>query len=741
MKQHRNVLISAIATVTVILAVLISSFLVLKDSNGGNEQQADLSSMTSEYAAFSGGTWTYGGGLPEGEDSIALIRGPYISLPAGTYTAHVSYSSTETDAIKLFSAAAPDSIVSSNVRLEPYLNGFDFDFELKEDISDLEFALIYTGGEVTLDGITVRMNNNNARRIVMTVDLLLTAGLIIFLLRGIISKDIKGALVILGTALLISVPLVFPELSHGHDLNFHAVRIEGIAQELEYGQFPVRMSSLWMGGYGYPVSIYYGDILLYFPAILRIFGFSINASYKIYLLAVNIMTSAVSYVCFKKIFSDFRITVITTLLYCTAAFRFVDCYVRTTAGEIAALGILPLIALAVYRIYRDDPGNSGYMTNSILLAAGMSGLILTHLITTELVVFILVITVLIMFRKTFRKKTLLCLVTAVFWSVLFTLSFTVPFFHYSSSVETYIQAWMKYDSGRNIQQVGASLYELIRFWGNWFGMGNDSSTRMSLTPGPLLLAGIILAIALMIIRKGNRKIYMLTGLSLLTLFLSSNLFPWDLLEALPMGETLVAIQFPWRYLGISIILLTLLAGEASDVLFRNNAKAAIPVTVAVTAAAVAISAVFTIHYRSEAYRSHFYDTHSLVIGNLEDAEYLMTGTDKSTLTYEPVIDSGTVEMTGREGTYMRIRTVTDKRASVSVPVFAYPNYEITGGGEITKGENNMITFEVPEGDNITEIRYKAPAFYRIAEAVSAISVAAAAVYCVRRSKISREGSV
>ena len=729
--------------VTILLAVVIvicSSAFVL----GGNKNQVrelDISQMTSEYTSFDSakGSWSYSKDKLD-EDNIALLRGPYISLPKGTYTAHITYSASQVQACQMNSDSAKDLIVSSNSRLEPYYKELDFDFELKGDVSDLEFAVIFTGGDFELSGLSVVENNNGLRRTVALADIFIIFAAAVFILRNWLREHYKEVAAAAIAALLISLPLINPDMSHGHDFNFHATRIEGIAQELLYGQFPVRLSSLWVGGYGYPVSIYYGDIFLYFPAILRIFGFSINAAYKCYILMINILTASLAMACFKGIFKDFKIASITTILYVTAAFRFVDCYVRTTAGELAALMFLPVVAFAIYRIYTDDINSKSYYRNSIILAAGMTGLILTHLITTELTCFILLITVLIMFKKTFRFNTIKCFLIAVLSTILFSASFLVPFLHYSSSVETYIQSWMKYDSGRNIQQVGASPYELIRFWGNWFGMGNTSSGRMMLTPGILLIAAVILSVVIIIMKKGNFRIYCLLGLSVFTLFLSSNLFCWDLIETLPMGESLVAIQFPWRYLGISIILLTLLAGETLSVILNGfeNKKILNSISLAALTGAVAVSLIFMGHYVSEGYFSHYIDSHSLVLANLEDAEYLMTGTDQSRLVFEPSITDGEVNITSRRGTEITVSTKTDRGAKVELPVFAYPNYETSSGAKISCGDNNRISFDVPAGDNTTTVKYTAPAFYRIAEAVSVLSVLGA-VYIYR--KISREESV
>lgn len=74
--------------------------------------------------------------------------------------------------------------------------------------------------------------------------------------------------------------------ANGADWSFHLSRIEGIANGLREGRFPVRVYSMAKDGYGYAPSLFYGELLLYFPAVLRLLGMSVQGAYHTYLLAV-----------------------------------------------------------------------------------------------------------------------------------------------------------------------------------------------------------------------------------------------------------------------------------------------------------------------------------------------------------------------------------------------------------------------------------------------------------------------
>ena len=93
-------------------------------------------------------------------------------------------------------------------------------------------------------------------------------------------KWIPEVIVIIIIGGIASLGLMEEYILYGHDLIFHLFRIEGLAEGLKAGSFPVRIQPGWFNGWGYPVSVMYGEGLLLFPSVLRILGVSVQNAYN-----------------------------------------------------------------------------------------------------------------------------------------------------------------------------------------------------------------------------------------------------------------------------------------------------------------------------------------------------------------------------------------------------------------------------------------------------------------------------
>jgi len=712
MNKRRIILITILVQAIIILGLVFYSGCSNKTQSFIN---VDLSKMESDIMTYEDGTWVLSDYETTEQVTVAL-RGPYINLSKGSYTATVYATGDGVNAVQLNSDSDNSAIISSNSRLESSSKATSFHFEISRDISDFELAILYTGkGNLTISNIDITSDNYQARRVPVIVFLIFLITDLIYAFSDKIWKNKLVSSILLSSIVIESACLIIPGIVVGHDFPIHLMRIEGIVQELINGNFPSRMQSIWIGGYGYPISIFYGDWSLYFPALLRLSGFSITSSWKLFILANNILTTIVSYFCFKKIFGKELNAAICTLCYTLSAFRLVDIYVRSTAGEITAFIFLPVIAMAIYGIYRDNIKDKKYNMNALYLGIGMAGLITSHLFTSEFTAIILVTVALIFFKKTFRKETLVCYLMSVITAVLCSLGFLIPFIDYFIQVPVVVKNPLLMAHTTGIQSSGARIYQYFDYFGDFFVVMNDDSKRMNMSPGLILMVILIVSMVLFIMKKTNKRAVILTILAVGILFLSSELFPWNLLEKI--SPTFTSIQFPWRFIGLSVIILSLLLGEVMELtLDKKTIKYALIFCLVVS---IFVGGLFVYRYKNTSFQvSNYIDTASLNDKNVSGGEYIIQGTDLSSLIYEEERESDTI----------------------TFPVFNYPYYEVTDSDgnsyEIKNGTNNRIAVEVPSDfEGQLYVRFEEPVLWRISEVISLLSLAGV-VICLRKDSLS-----
>ena len=759
-KSKRNMICAVILAAEILIVSIIFAYAA---SLRGSDKTipVDINRFKSEYASIGpdGRSWTITPDqVPEGatDDHIYFLRGPYTDLAKGDYRVTVYYSADSLNYVKAHSDKNNGALLSEYERLESYNKRVTFDLRAKENINDLEFVFLYfEKGIMTVNGVDITTNHaapvSRAAAVTSMVFILFDVFASFFVFASKENRpDKAGIIAVASAAILSSLPLIVPDLAQGHDLMFHLTRIEGIKTGLATGISPVKMESLWLGGYGYASEIYYGDLFLYFPAILRLAGFTLTEAFKFYLLFINLATAAVSYLSFRKIFKSSFAPAVSTIAYSLASFRLVDVYVRSTAGEIAALIFLPVVAAGFISIIEKDPTkklrNMAY--DGLLLAAGMSGLIITHIITTEMVLIVLVILSLILIPKMIKRIP--TVIVAVIETFLISCSFVIPFLDYSSKVTTRISVWMMTDSDRLIQKTGASIPSYFAFTSPFFGSGTGDGSQMRLTPGLILLLALLGAVFAMIFRLAKKRMVISFIASVILLFMASNIFPWDFLEKnLFFGKALVSIQFPWRLLGLAILFLTLIAGDLVLILEKDKSRAKTSwiVFIAVIAAQAALSGMTLYAYLNEGYFDvQYLDTASLNSSYLGDNEYLPTGFDPANIDHEAKGGNG-VEIQKSNYTYdispiaytACVANTSSGSSFIDLPLINYPYYAAyseTGDPlEITSGDNGLIRVTVPAGySGYIFLKFESPVLWKIADCVSVISVldCAGFVLCVRK---------
>ena len=101
-------------------------------------------------------------------------------------------------------------------------------------------------------------------------------------------------------AVTIAVVTGFPYLNRGitghlGDMLYHMQRIESVKAALLSGQYPARVNPSFFYGYGYGSSLFYPDVFLLVPALLRILGISPLVTWKLFVVMIAFVGSVMTY--------------------------------------------------------------------------------------------------------------------------------------------------------------------------------------------------------------------------------------------------------------------------------------------------------------------------------------------------------------------------------------------------------------------------------------------------------------
>jgi len=582
------------------------------------------------------------------------------------------------------------------------------------------------------------------------------------------NRQRKLLLILLGMVFLSSLPIMGMHLGNGDDLEFHLLRIDALAEGLRDGQFPVRVSPYWNNGYGYASSLYYNDLFLLFPALLRLLGISVQSAYKQYILAVNLATVGVAWYSFRHMFER-KTALAGTAMFVFLPYRMVCLYKRAAVGEYSAMLFLPLVVWGMYRIYQsgqyegaatqfERPSKHGTSNKRVMLelqldlqiifplALGLSGLISTHVITTFMTGLIILVFCLIMFRQTVRPRTLWRLITTVLLVFLLNAWFLVP---EMDSMRFGIRATVDNAKG-HIQRSGTYLFQLFDMFPDADGANYKTFEEidpayagvkdMSFSAG-VGIFGLVLWIAYSLLHREKRTQNQTLGnwccsMGILSLFMSTVWFPWSFLtRTVPIAEGIFGgIQFPWRFLGLagvfsavtSMCLLTELQKKVSDRTRYEKVKNGFIIL-------AMASAMWFIHsYSTTVVWQDYTLDNSISTTTIMAAEYLPKEADRSIFDNDqPTPGDGIIidDYQKRRGVITFSASNTSSISSYADVSFLYYHGYVARYGETGQmldgswGNSGRTRIMIPAGyhGKIT-VQYRERILWRLADLISVLSV-------------------
>ncbi|MCT3027859.1 hypothetical protein [Pediococcus parvulus] len=334
----------------------------------------------------------------------------------------------------------------------------------------------------------------------------------------------------------------------GDDLHFHIDRIENLAHLLKHHSLFSFITTYSYNNVGIAMDQFYPNLFIYPFAVLRlVIKNPVSAIYD-GLMILNLMTCLVAHYSYMKFSGSTFKAFIFTNFYFFSTYRFIDMLTRFDLGELLAIAFVPLAFLGFYEVFFAD------VKEWPILAIGMSLILYSHLLSLVIVTFFFFIILILNFKKIKNiLKSLKCLFLAVglFFILAFGFIYNLLYTFHGNSIKT--------PAVTNLQQSAINPGNLFES-----SLSNSISGFGGQTYNVGFVAIIILLLILFkknIVINHHKQVVIWT---LVSLFISTNLFPWFLLQTTPFA----IIQFPWRFLIIANFFISLLGVDVITPIFK-----------------------------------------------------------------------------------------------------------------------------------------------------------------------------
>lgn len=531
--------------------------------------------------------------------------------------------------------------------------------------------------------------------------------------------------------------LFTPHFFRVHDFT-HAGRIAEMARALGDGHFPVRWTQNFGYGYGMPLFEFYGPLPFYVGGVLYWLGVNVITSIKALYLIANAVTLLGSYRLGKKFFGPAG-GLITAAALTLAPYRALNLYVRGAVNEAWAIAFLPWILLGVIQIFQRQ--RRGWLT----LTVSLTGLLLSHNITTLLFLPVLGLFVALYFggmiwrrvpelfrQQEFRWRNFFRLTGQLLGSALlaFGLSafYVVPAFAEKSLTQLEKTIFTPYfDYHLHFLYIRQFFNPSWGYGGSGWSVTDDISFFLGW--GQWLAVGILVALILrkswswlryrtpIFSSKRMLAIMCISGALLVGALYMSILKSQWLWDSLPL---LKFAQFPWRWLGVAIVFLSLLLGSIGSFIVKKPARIAVTLLLVI---AMIISSI--VYFRPEKYLDRtesFYYTDPQLIrrelsGILPDYIPASMTMPPSVIPEGLIVNLADVPATEYEILTDRtheklISTVFKTETRLSLAVADYPGWSVEIDNQRWNrqlGIDGNIELLVPPGSHLVAVRFLATA--------------------------------
>ncbi len=562
----------------------------------------------------------------------------------------------------------------------------------------------------------------------------------------ILSSNFWPIVFIFGVGLLAGRTLVTPGYFLMHD-DLQMMRQLQMEKCFLDGQIPCRWVPDMGYGYGFPLFNFYPPLPYLIGEIFRIMGFSFVNTAKLTFLLSLIGSGIAMYFLAKEFFGRIG-AIVAASFYIWAPYHAVDIFVRGAMNEAWALTWFPLILWTSYRLVKERKKQTGWI---IGLALSWVALFTSHNLMVLIFAPVFAGWCLIFLLKEKKWRKIPCLIVSGIFSLILAAFFTIPalFEQKYVQVETLVIGY--YEFIAHFASLGQLLFS--RFWGygpSVWGLED----RMSFQIGHIhwILSLVLIALTFNQYLK-TRKLsepLMVIGYFFLVGWFSAFMAHSRSTPIWLVIPLLKFVQFPWRFLTLTTLSFSLIAGHA--VSFVKNKKT----QKFLAAALIVILAVFNWNYFKPEKMGPLTDEEKFTgaAWELQQTAGIFDYLPKSAMENpreapkalaEIVKGKGEIKnpRTGTNWAYFETEIASDK-AEIRIGIFYFPNWKIFMDGEeighfIPEVEKwGRMYIEVPSGNHQIYLRLENTPIRTLANLISLFGwIGLASFLIVKKAKVSR----
>lgn len=527
-----------------------------------------------------------------------------------------------------------------------------------------------------------------------------------------IKRNIPYFIVII-FAVIAGMTLLHSGLHPTHDGEYHVVRFYEFTNALKDGNYYPRWAKDLNNGYGVPLFNYVYPLPNYGAFLLSLIGVSAIDSFKLEMFGAGIIGAVFFYLFAKEYWGAWG-GVISSVFYSYTPYHFVDVYVRGSVGEVLALAFFPGFLWGITNLIKTE-SFKWVITSCIFLSLVIFSHNIVGLMFFMFGIFYGIFLILKK-RRNMKKNTIL-------FSVVILLSLAISSIFWLPALLE-----QKYVSGLQIYSVSENFPDLFQLlipsWGTGFSnslLENQMSFQLGFANIFAVLIGIIVLIKSW--KKPEKNILIFFLFSFFATFFvmtRQSEFAWKMIPYMNY------FQFPWRFLSLSMVLTSFLAG--SVVLLTKKRIIYIIWILIAFFLSFSYTSVAYFHDRVDSYyiqRSNFIDgTNSP--GNMFNTIWMDKDIKKRAKFLSSVGDSATYALEHEKTGSYKLQVKQSQSGPVVLSITYFPGWEVLVNEkpvEIAYNKEGLITFSLPKGSSIVEARFGSTLIRDVAQGLFLVSLA------------------